>query len=208
MTRSGHQPRKAAPRRRGRCAAAAGLSLVLVAGCGGRTAYTHSSDDGPVTAPAAELAAGNWLGPDGFGKVKLGMTTAQALATAQIGMDRGGLPACHTATETGAVPGRGGGVWISTALGVAKIGSFRGVRTPQGIGLRASLDEVRHAYPDVRVETERDMGDGAIDMDDHYRASVPGNPNAGYRFFFDRDDKVDAMLLVLLHQDCDVGYSN
>ncbi|MEV6607164.1 hypothetical protein [Kutzneria sp. NPDC051319] len=190
--------------------AAVGLILLAaLAGCGARFVDTHSADDGPVTGPAVALAHDHRLGPDGFGQLRLGMALDQAVGTGQVSRTAtGDLPGCRTAVETGATPARGGGVWVSAKYGVAKIEAYAGVSTPEGVALGAGLDDVRRAYPDTVKETEKDMGDGRIDMDDHYRAPVPGNPTAAYRFFVDAHDHVDAMLLVLAKQDCDVGYPN
>ncbi|MFD2466426.1 hypothetical protein [Amycolatopsis silviterrae] len=201
MTSNTHGRRHLAP-------AAMALLLVLSA-CGGRFSDTHRPDTGPVTEKAADLAKQYRLGPHGFGKITLGMSVAEATATGQIRVnDLAGLSGCTIATETGKTPD--GAVSISASRGVVKIASYTGVRTPEGIGLGASLDDLRKAYPDVKAETEADMGNGQIQMDDHYRAPVPGNPQAAYRFFVDHDNRVDAMLLVTAKPDpdCDVGYSN
>ncbi|WP_406638467.1 hypothetical protein [Amycolatopsis sp. WGS_07] len=201
MTRSAQGRRHLAP-------AALALLFALTA-CGGRFSDTHRPDTGPVSEKAAALAKQYRLGPHGFGKIKLGMSAAEATATGQIRVnDLASLSGCTIGTETGKSPD--GAVSISASLGVVKIASYTGVRTPEGIALGASVDDLRKAYPDVKVETEADMGNGQIQMDDHYRAPVPGNPQAVYRFFVNRDDRVDAMLLALNKPDpdCDVGYSN
>lgn len=187
-----------------------GLALVLplAASCGGRFADTHYPSTGSVTGPALALAKQHRLGPDGLGQVRLGMTLDQAMATGQLTRNQASdqAPVCRNATESGAVPAHGGGVWVSAQYGVAKIEAYPGVTTPAGIGLGASVDDVKRAYPDAVVETEKDMGNGQIRMDDHYRAPVPGNPKAVYRFFVDASSRVDNMMLVLATQDCDVGY--
>ncbi|WP_285489764.1 hypothetical protein [Amycolatopsis taiwanensis] len=183
--------------------------LLTLGGCGGgRFVDTHFADDGPVSPEAAALAQEFRLGPDGFGKIRLRMTMDEVQTTGQFVLAKGqGYPGCRVGNEVGATPGKGGVVWVSDVYGVVKISSYFGVRTPEGIGLGSSVDDVRAAYPGTRVETERDMGNGQIEIDDHYRSPVPGNPNAAYRFFVNHDDKVDSMLLVLANQDCDVGFT-
>ena len=190
------------------------LALVLllpIAGCGSseRFADEHQASIGPVTGSAIALAKNYRLGPDGFGQVKLGMTLNQAMATGQLTRNPiGDGEDCRIAVETGTVPAHGGGVWVSGKYGVVKIEAYPGVSTPQGITLGSSLDDLKRAYPDVAVETDRDMSNGqvVIEMDDHYRSKVPGNPQANYRFFVDTHNHVDAMLLVRTTQDCDAGY--
>ena len=134
------------------------------------------------------------------------MTLDQAMATGQLTRNpMSDSPKCSIAVDTGLSRG-GGTVWVSAKYGVVKIEAYPGVSTPQGITLGSSLDDLKRAYPDVAVETDRDMGNGQIQMDDHYRAKVPGNPQTSYRFFIDANDRVDAMLLVHTTQDCDAGY--
>lgn len=180
------------------------LVLPLAVACGSPFAYGHLPETEPAYGPAVVLAGQSRLGPDGFGRVRLGMPLEQAMATGQLTRRAGGGVPCRMASETGTGPGPSGNVTVSVQYGVAKIQAYPGVTTPEGIGLGAGLDELWHAYPDTVVETYRDMGVG-IDMDDHYRTAVPGNPKATYRFFVNAKGRVDAMLLVLATQDCDPG---
>jgi hypothetical protein len=188
------------------------VCVSVLAGCGGRFSYVHGSDYGPPVLPeAVALAQQHRLGPDGFGKIKLGMTFDQVQASGQFVFRKGtGIGGCRNGIETGipTKPSGGGWVLVSDVYGVVKLSSYPGVRTPEGVELGLPIDKVKEVYSDTKVETERDMGNGQIEMDDHYRASVPGNPNAVYRFFVDRNDNVDSIVLVLAKQDCDVGFSN
>lgn len=203
--------RQAVFRRRRSVAVLAG-NLMLVAAltsCGGHFSRSHNPDDGPVSPQAAALAQEYRLGPDGFGKIRLGMTAAEARATGQFVLLKGqGIGGCQVGTEVGMTSAKSGAIWISDVYGVVKIATYAGVRTPEGIGLGSTTDEVEDTYPDTHVELARDMSNGRVQMDDHYRSSVPGNPRAAYRFFVDKNDKVDSILLTLANQDCDVGFTN
>ncbi|MGW7533947.1 hypothetical protein [Amycolatopsis sp. NPDC054798] len=203
MTHSTQGRRRIAP-----AALALAVLVPLATGCASRFTDLHQSGTGPVTEQAASLAKKHRLGPTGFGKLTLGMPLAKAIATGQIRENRdSGTVGCAMGHETGTTHDV---VWISDTIGVAKIEAYEGVLTPEGIGLGASLDEVKNAYPGVKVETEADMGSGQIKMDDHYRAPVTGNPDAAYRIFVDRDDRVDSLLLVTTKPkpECEIGYSN
>lgn len=172
--------RAALPLRRAPALACVAVMVLALTGCGYRRfSYLHGSDRGPVGAEAAALAQQYRLGPDGYGKIKLGMTMTDAQETGQFVLSKGrGMDDCEVGfqTGTGIGPSHGGLVSISGAYGVAKIATYTGVHTPEGIGLGATIDEVKTVYPDTRVETEADMGNGQIEMDAHYRSSVPGNP--------------------------------
>lgn len=165
--------------------------------------YLHVGDYGPVSPEAAELAGQYQLGPDRFGPIKLGMSRAEVEATGKF-VYRRKLPmrGCSFGQAVGTEVNGGGSVVISDIYGVSKIDIYQGVRTPEGIGLGSSLDQVRLTYRDTKVETGSDVGDGGLEMDDHYRTSVPGNPKASYRIFVDKNQNVDELILALNVQNC------
>lgn len=166
-----------------------------------RFSYLHVGVHGPVSPEAAELAGRYQLGPDGFGLIKLGMRRDDVEATGEF-VYHGKSSKCSLGQVAGTKVNGGGSVIVSDTYGVAEIQIYQGVRTPEGVSLGSSLDQVRDAYRDTKVETGREVGDGGTEMDDHYRASVPGNPNASYRIFVDKNRKVDDLSLVLNVQNC------
>ncbi|WP_086820316.1 hypothetical protein [Allokutzneria sp. NRRL B-24872] len=97
-----------------------------------------------ATGPAS-ASAGNVLGPDGFGPIKVGMSLADALATGKVGEPVGGNELCRGykwAYSPGPV------LTISKAHGVYSIpGTAPGTRTPEGVGLGSTAAEVKKAYP-------------------------------------------------------------
>ncbi|MEU4626710.1 hypothetical protein AB0G04_42850 [Actinoplanes sp. NPDC023801] len=88
------------------------------------------------------------IGPDGFGKVKLGMSVAEAYRTGQLD---GPAPKKLDDCELGVPLFRGGtiraAVTLSPRIGVGTIVAYSNVFTPEGIALGSTLDEVVAAYP-------------------------------------------------------------
>ncbi|GAA3024028.1 hypothetical protein [Actinokineospora globicatena] len=136
--------------------------------------------DAPQDAKAAPKAAAQKkptpngkqvIGPDGYGSLKLGMSTEQAIATGMILASPPGDPFEDCVMH--AAPGQAEGhfmVGISPEHGVALIFPRDDARTPEGIGVGSTKDEVKRAYPKL------EDGPGGSGVD------VPGYPNNHYVF--------------------------
>ncbi|RSM65340.1 hypothetical protein DMH04_49200 [Kibdelosporangium aridum] len=130
----------------------------------------------PPIAPAATL------GPNGFGKMRLGMTEDELLATGQVqATQKPPTTGCTSyATKTA-----GGTVWVSPDSGVVGFVFRSGVATPERVGIGSTLDAVKTAYPDFSGNS----------------AKVPGNASAKYQFSF-TGGKVSGLNLLAAQQDC------
>ena len=143
-----------------------------------------------VSVPA-EAAAKPKLGPLGYGKLKIGQTKKQALRTGTIVLGRpdGGctgfdLKAHRTPKDQ--VSG-----YISKKYGVVAIFAAKGVKTPRGIALGASLAQVKKKYPSVRETVS------------FWWVPAPGGKKkTQYWFLFDKKNKLSEMGLVFPKQDC------
>ncbi|SNR28434.1 hypothetical protein SAMN06265360_101215 [Haloechinothrix alba] len=149
----------------------------------------ENAEPAPQTAPETlaerredgmTLDADSVLGPDGYGRVRLGMTFEEArdgelLADPDAEPPEGCEPyALAEGTES---------VWhvrISEDLGVAVI-SASGAHTPEGITTGSSREDVESAYPRLRAESG---GYHAIAGED-----------AHYRFVFDNHNDVQQLFL-------------
>lgn len=163
----------------------------------------HSSSV-PVPAPSSSppsnptvSANDHVLGPNGLGKLKLGMTHDEAAASGaltQFAPDPGsGCVLLHLAGRP-VDPSRGDG-YFSHALGIAAIFAPPGVKTPEGIGVGSTIAQVEHAYPTIRYDVGSRQDGGP-------RVQVPGNPAAFYEFPVGTDDRVDQISIALYQQDC------
>lgn len=165
-------------------------------------AQTPPSSDGSAagSAPVSPTSkagtprapVGTVLGPDGYGKLKLGMTADQALATHEVapGADTPGPTYCapYYLADHGEQPR----VQVSPKVGVASIDAFSGMRTPEGIGLGSTMAQVKTAYPNLVIRPNS------------YSVVVPGNNKAIYRFGFGANGQKVAILM-LQHKDYDCG---
>lgn len=154
------------------------------------TASTRPSGkpSGGASATAPPPSTSVVLGPYGWGRLRLGMSESEAVATGEFDLDEGvsGAP-CHRywLANTHGAP-----VDISPAYGVARITAKSGVHTPEGIGVGSTDDEVRAAYP------------GATFADYEFTVPVPGNPKAVYVLNTDSSEKIFALRLELKTSDC------
>ncbi|GAA2626442.1 hypothetical protein [Paractinoplanes durhamensis] len=152
-----------------------------------------------VTVPASRPASMT-LGPTGLGKLKLGMTQAQANATGQINVwgpvydGQTATKGCIAKTTLKLAEKGRGVVYFSTGLGVVIIDGFGGMASPQGIGVGSPTSEVLKAYPDYsNVDEGQTEGRGY--------AAVPGNSGATYRIEI-KDGRVSHFTLQSTKQDC------
>jgi hypothetical protein len=144
------------------------------------------------------------LGPDGIGKLTLGMSVADANATGQVR-----IPPDLTADKTAKchVYATGGAdIHFARDHGLAVITAAPTVRTPEGIGAGATVADVTKAYPKLNraagTPEEQEQATGLL------AAPVPANPKADYVFVFHvgggggpKDARVQVVLLALSDQD-------
>jgi hypothetical protein len=123
---------------------------------------------------AAEDARRATFGPDGFAGVALGMTSAEIEATGRVTLEHGSQPGCSDfalLSPDGSEPIGGG--YLSAENGVELISvTSKEARTPEGITLTSTLDEVFATYPDGRW------------FDPTYVTPVPGHQDRQYSFVF------------------------
>jgi hypothetical protein len=189
----------------------AGLAagLLTVAACGKEEAPPDAKAAAERLAPGASGDADltkKWespsdpvLGPDGFGKLKLGATDDEVKA---VGLTVTTLssPADKDCPKAEAVPLTSGAmvdVSHSSKLGVSVIAMRDGMHTPEGIKIDSKLAEVRKAYPRLKNE----LGDPAFTGVNY--TPVPGNPKAKYRIFI-IGGEVSYLHLMLANNDCTV----
>jgi hypothetical protein len=159
------------------------LQVALVAALVAAVVYLvrGGADAGekPFTGP-------NWgpekvLGPDGIGRLKLGMTEEQANATGEVRVSAdwksGTKSTCNVLTFDDA------SVQFSRTHGLALVGAPPQVSTAEGIRAGAGLTEVLAAYP---YPNHTELGSPAkqVQLAGYLTATVPGNPAAIYIFVF------------------------
>jgi hypothetical protein len=176
------------------------LVLGGVAGCAGtvpgNTPRTATPGTTATATRAGSSAAVPPLGPTGFGALQLGMTKAEARAT--------GLTTEVNLAGTGACGGPGDGylrgspspdgqtldgrLFFSANTGkLVAIYAFPGVRTPEGIALGSSYDDVHAAYPAWSpIGEDQRNGRGGV--------KVPGNAGAAYRIVVQNLDVIQLSL--------------
>lgn len=137
------------------------------------------------------------LGPTGYGALALGMTVDQAEATGLM-TQMSGSPAagCDSSTHlVGTVAGpteESGALFFSQDMGLIAIYAYPGLKTPEGIGLGSTYQQVHAAYPEWQG-LEGTSG----------RGSAKASGNASYRIVIDGSTKKVIELDVQLNdQDC------
>ncbi|MBH0777488.1 hypothetical protein [Nocardia bovistercoris] len=153
-----------------------------VAGC---SAEPVAGSATPAASSTTDAAPSDQFGPLGYGKLRLGMSMLDAQATgeiAQVEDMKGDPPGCgRYTTKTGA-----SGFYKQGEI-VAIMHNKLPARTPEGVAAGSTVDEVRAAYPALKLGHNWSSAD------------VPGHP-AHYGFLGVRrqsapDAKVTQMLL-------------
>ncbi|MFI6078128.1 hypothetical protein ACIA5C_42025 [Actinoplanes sp. NPDC051343] len=178
------------------------LTVVLLAVA--TFALVHSNTSPQPQTVAAGAPPATAVGPDGIGRLRLGMTLEQADATGDLKIATHWLNNGSTCTI---VELAGGGyAHFSRHHGLAVITAPPAAATPEGIRAGATIPQIAAAYPKYRnpefgtpAEQVRLFGD--------FLAPVPGNASALYVFFFTAGSDHSAsptlkyLLLILSKQD-------
>ncbi|WP_253832282.1 hypothetical protein [Actinokineospora globicatena] len=108
---------------------------------------TKPTSAGKLTTSVSRAPTVPELRPAGFGKVRIGMSVAEAEATGELVAVDLGSAECRAYTFK-AYPDRDSlGVGISPVDGVVAIFPPKGARTPEGIGIGSTEAELLTAYP-------------------------------------------------------------
>lgn len=198
--------------RRTATTATALVTLALLAACGGTgspaaapagsatpaASAPASAAPSPSAAPPPALPlTGPVLGPYGFGKLRLGQTRLEALATGEIGgVDGSGGCGPVALKAAPAEEAKSSGVTFSDKLGLVAIHAFAGVRTAEGLTEGATYEELMRTYGLWKSAT----GDGG-GREGHGLVDVPNNAMAHYRIEV-YQGKVRSITLQLKNQDC------
>ncbi|GAB3914014.1 hypothetical protein GCM10029964_124580 [Kibdelosporangium lantanae] len=128
------------------------------------------------TVPTAPGTSATVLGPTGLGPFHLGMSRDDVLATGQIGSVNASAGACSAYSVSGR------NVTLSVAAsGLVSIVARDTVRTPEGVGVGSTEDEVRAKYPGFTASQTS--------------VAVPGNSAAHYLFALSAAGKVTSLTL-------------
>ncbi|MDR6322052.1 hypothetical protein [Actinoplanes couchii] len=118
-----------------------------------------------VTAPATRRTTEPvFLGPDGYGTLKFGMTRAEAEATGLIKGYRTvdlGTTKCGRAT----LKATGGQLYFAADQGLITMFAAGGTRTPEGIRVGSTAKAVLTAYPDAELVYGTDPANDKLTVD-------------------------------------------
>lgn len=182
------------------------VALVVLLGVLGYGAYRDRTAPHAGAAKLESLGGNPVIGPQGIGKLRLGMTEEEANATGQVSITPG-WAGKSTSTCSIVSLGDGTSVHFSRDHGLAVITVAQAARTPEGIGMGASVAQVAAAYPGVR-NPELGSPEEEVRFIGYLSAPVPGNAKAKYIFIFHllggggpQPAKLQAILLSLADQD-------
>lgn len=161
------------------------LTVLALAACGASEPKASNAAATPTPKPDYTL------GPDGYGKLRLGMTVDQAKATGELGTRKSGdncetydLAAFPTPADTV-------GLYFSKAHGLVGIFATETMATKEGIKVGSTIQQVKTAYPK------------AAESENGITVDVPGNTTAQYTIGTTNDTKNVAELgLSTKNQDC------
>jgi hypothetical protein len=153
-----------------------------------KPAVATKTTDKPAT---DKPATGKTLGSTGYGKLKLGMSVAQAKATGQLGAlkrsdvcdgyDLAGYPTAANSV----------GLYFSKQYGLVYIGAQSTMSTPEGIKLGTTINHVQSIFP------KAENGINGLHI------PVPGKKSAYYTIIPTPDAKrVGELALATTTQDC------
>jgi hypothetical protein len=149
-----------------------------------RSSATPPVPDTPI------VVSGPLIGPDGYGKLKLGMSVEQAATQGVMLVGPQGENVCKTYTFSGSGVPSGGSAVVSPNAGVAEISPSATVTTPEGVGAGSLKSDVYSAYPDAT-----EVRPGSV--------SAPTRGMGRYVFGLDSSgQRVTAMGLENANQDC------
>jgi hypothetical protein len=185
----------------GACAKSANQQVAQPSSTTGSPTATASAAPSP-TATATTLPtkpAEIFLGPFGYGRLKLRQPEAQAKATGLATDWTGSGPGCSVHAYLVGSPTMDelsiqGRIFVSSTYGVVAIYAYPGIKTPKGIGLGSTYAQLHQAYPAVNIFVgDNNNGRGS--------APVPGNAHASYRIIMN-SGKVSELSLDSDKQDC------
>jgi hypothetical protein len=143
----------------------------------------HADDTGTPTTGVA-----TFLGPDGYGPLRLGMTAAEAEASGIVTLEDSHGGGCTTfglmSPDRQRTIGTG---FLSPGKGVVAIFVDKGIQTPAGIHVGSGITAVKRAYAHL---TRRVSG-----------LTAPASDDAQYVMTFDHE-KVEELALARADQDC------
>ncbi|MBO3740930.1 hypothetical protein [Actinoplanes flavus] len=159
-----------------------------------------SSSSSPSSTKSAALV----FGPTGVGKLKIGMSVEDAVATGELKSPDLVAEGCG-ASEIRAAKSSEVKTTHSTDRGLIAIPAWGRIATPEGIHIGSTLAQVKAAYPDfewrnieelpVEVLEATPGGDAYAGWDDEYK-------NVHYRFRFDNKNKLTELGLEHDKQNC------
>ncbi|SDN28517.1 hypothetical protein [Allokutzneria albata] len=194
-------------RARRRTLAVGGAAVAVVAALSGgialsgfgRTASAPPATEQPDRSGAPEtvdpVADDTTFGPHGLGRLKLGMSEAEAVATGLIKANskpdsEGGCRGYNYAGEN--IRYGYYSLLFSAKHGLVRLEATPGAKTPEGIGIGSRLGELNRVYTGNKVKHGA-VGERVTD--------VPGNPKANY-WVIVRNDVLTEVRLELKEQDC------